>query len=194
MARLSADGRRALVERNLKYAYKLAAKYRNRGVDDEDLDQVAVAAMAERAVDFDPARIPLERFGAFCHVHIVGRLKRAVAKAARRRAFEASIDADEYPAEPGWRDEAAGELDELVRAAVDLLPTLQRRIIRARFGLDGKGGCTIFEAAHRTRTSPATVIRATAGAMKMIRWALESEGWKAEQVLRLGPELYIKVS
>ncbi len=193
MARLSADDRRALVERNLNYAYKLAAKFFNRGVEDEDLRQVAAVAMAECARDL-PVGFPVEKFASFCHVHIIGRLKRAVAREARRRAFEAAIDADEYPAEPAWRDEAADELDELVRAAVDLLPTLQRRIIRARFGLDGKGGCNVFEAARRARTSPATVVRATAAAMKMIRWALESEGWKSEQVLRLGPDLYIKVS
>ena len=109
MAKISADDRRALVEANLKYAYKLTHRFRGLGVEDDDLDQVAAMAMFERSKEFDPDRMPVGNFATFCHVHIVGRLRRAVIRESRRRAIEASIDLSHWPAEPDVRAESLTE-------------------------------------------------------------------------------------
>lgn len=193
MPRLSDDDRRALVESNLKYAWKLAARFRGLGVEDEDLDQVAVHAMLERAREFDPTIVPPDRFGAFCHVHIVGRLRRAVTREARRRSFVAAIDVSQFPAEPDAHAEESAELSELVRAAVEILPTRQRRIVEYRFGLDGQGSATILETARHFRCSAGAVKRALTAAGLSIEWALKNEGWNSERASRLRPETFINV-
>ena len=43
----------------------------------------------------------------------------------------------------------AGEVLAALRALVDQLPVLQRQIIRAYYGLDGRGGCTLAELGRR---------------------------------------------
>ena len=181
MAKLSADDRRALVEKNLKLAYFLAAKFHGLGVEAADLDQTAILAMCEAAKSFDSKVIARARFGAFARSHVLGRLRHAVARESRRRAIEASLAASMEPIVPPPRDLTNADLDELVREAIDLLPSRQRTIIVRRFGLDGKPPWTVMETAEHLRATVANVKRATEAARRVISFALRSHGLTADR-------------
>ena len=95
---------------------------------------------------FDPGRG--YAFSTYAGVVIARHVWRAVRRAEKQEQVVRLQIPSSGSVDP-QREVQAGEVRAALRALVDQLPVLQRQIIRAYYGLDGRGGCTLAELGRR---------------------------------------------
>jgi len=149
------------VEDHLPLAYSVARRYRLqghiKGLELEDLRQVAALGLIKAARRFQPARGA--RFGTFATlvmrqvIHDYLAVQHRLA-GAPRPASQDERDEDFFATIPAREQGSHGfEVVELVKKLLDGLPARERGLVEARFGLNGHGQRSIAALAREEGVS-----------------------------------------
>jgi RNA polymerase sigma factor (sigma-70 family) len=124
-----------LVFRNGRLVPYYVGKFGGRGVERDELEAEASAALVEAATRFDPGSFPRTKFASFASHWIIGRLKTLCKKTSRfagisGHGWDELVDPD---SESSFEDR---QIDRLW-LAMEGMPASQREILVRRFGLHG---------------------------------------------------------
>lgn len=161
--------RNALVTSNLGLVHHHARRFAGRGVDHDDLVQVAAFGLMRAAELHDPAR---GAFGMYATIWI----KSAMGEAVRRARAEPPVEVEAEVEDPGAVDPAAGLAEAELSAAVGRLPARHRAVVVGRFGLDGGHPLTLAEVAARLGVSRQRVHALEGAALATLRGLLGRHG------------------
>ena len=181
-----ADGRRILVERNLRLVVYIAKKFENTGVLLEDLVSIGTIGLIKAAKTFKPDKnIKLATYASRC---IENEILMFIRKSNNIRAevsFDEPLNVDWDGNELLLSDVVSSEDDcisrqledyedkKTIMAAIDKLDEREREIIELRFGLCGKKEYTQKEVADMLGISQSYISRLEKRIIKKLRADME---------------------
>jgi len=168
--------RNALVTSNLGLVHHHARRFAGRGVDHDDLVQVAAFGLMRAAELHDPAR---GAFGMYATIWIKSAMREAVERARAGVSAGPPVEAEDV-VDPGAVDplEALADAERAarVRAAVAALPGRHRVVVEGRYGLDGGPPLTLVEVAARLGVSKQRAHALEGAALATLRGLLGRHG------------------
>ena len=140
------EGKKLLIEHNLRLVVYIAKKFDNTGVGVEDLISIGTIGLIKAVDTFDPAKG--KRFASYASRCIENELRMDLRR-GRRTGVTLSLQepleadgqltlADTLPDEADMEADCESRADAArLRALVDALPARERAIMRQRYGFDG---------------------------------------------------------
>ena len=165
--------RNALVTSNLGLVHHHARRFAGRGVDHDDLVQVAAFGLMRAAELHDPAR---GAFGMYATIWIKSAMREAVGRARAGVSTGGTVEVEVEVEDPGAVDplEALADAERAarVRAAVAALRASHRGVVEARFGLGDGRPRTLAETADLFGVSKQRIHQVEGSALATLRAVL----------------------
>ncbi len=188
LAENDADARRILIERNLRLVAHIAKKYVSPGIGRDDLISIGTIGLIKAVNTYSSGKSTrLATYAAKCIENEILMSIRASKRISREVSLSLPIGADKDGNEINLNDILGTDSDEIVdlislkiqvgklyRAIDSCLSSREKKIIIARYGLDGREPLPQREIAKQLGISRSYVSRIEKKALEKLKSALES--------------------